>query len=437
MGSYVPTTAAEREQMLSKIGVESMEELYAAVPREMLLQDGLDLPAGLSELGVCERMTALAEKNRVFRTVLRGAGSYRHFIPAVVKSVTSREELVTCYPPYQAEISQGVLQGTFEFQTMICELTGMDVSNASHYDGATAAAETIPMCKDRKRTRAYVSATVNPQVIETMQTYCFASNTELIVVPAKDGKTDAEALKQALGADAACFYLQQPNYYGLMEDAAALGEITHAAGAKFVMGVNPIACAVMKTPRECGADIVVADGQPLGLDTNFGGPYLGIMATTNAMTRKLPGRIVGETHDVDGERGYVLTLSAREQHIRREKASSNICSNQALCAFTAGVYMAAMGADGMKQCAKLCISKAHYFASELEKIGCRLKYDGEFFHEFVTEAGADCQKRILDALAAEGILGGQCVDGGILWCVTELVSRESLDRAVAIVKEVL
>ena len=437
MGSYVPTTAAEREQMLSKIGVESMEELYAAVPREMLLQDGLDLPAGLSELEVRERMTALAEKNRVFRTVLRGAGSYRHFIPAVVKSVTSREELVTCYTPYQAEISQGVLQGTFEFQTMICELTGMDVSNASHYDGATAAAETIPMCKDRKRTRAYVSATVNPQVIETMQTYCFASNTELIVVPARDGKTDAEALKQALGADAACFYLQQPNYYGLMEDAAALGEITHAAGAKFVMGVNPIACAVMKTPRECGADIVVADGQPLGLDTNFGGPYLGIMATTNAMTRKLPGRIVGETHDVDGERGYVLTLSAREQHIRREKASSNICSNQALCAFTAGVYMAAMGADGMKQCAKLCVSKAHYFASELEKIGCRLKYDGEFFHEFVTEAGADCQKRILDALAAEGILGGQCVDGGILWCVTELVSRETLDRAVAIVKEVL
>ena len=403
----------------------------------MLIGDKLALPDGMSELEVREKVTAMAEKNKVFKTVLRGAGAYRHFIPAVVKSITSREELVTCYTPYQAEISQGVLQGVFEFQTMICELTGMDVSNASHYDGATAAAETIPMCKDRKRTRAYVSASVNPQVIETMQTYCFASNTELIVVPARDGKTDAEALKQALGADAACFYLQQPNYYGLMEDAAALGEITHAAGAKFVMGVNPIACAVMKTPRECGADIVVADGQPLGLDTNFGGPYLGIMATTNAMTRKLPGRIVGETHDVDGERGYVLTLSAREQHIRREKASSNICSNQALCAFTAGVYMAAMGADGMKQCAKLCISKAHYFASELEKIGCRLKYDGEFFHEFVTEAGADCQKRILDALAAEGILGGQCVDGGILWCVTELVSRETLDRAVAIVKEVL
>ncbi len=437
MGSYIPHTAEQREQMLALIGVKSLDDLYKSVPHDMLIGDKLALPDGMSELEVREKVTAMAEKNKVFKTVLRGAGAYRHFIPAVVKSITSREELVTCYTPYQAEISQGVLQGVFEFQTMICELTGMDVSNASHYDGATAAAETIPMCKDRKRTKAYVSATVNPQVIETMQTYCFASNTELIVVPARDGKTDAEALKQALGADAACFYLQQPNYYGLMEDAAALGEITHAAGAKFVMGVNPIACAVMKTPRECGADIVVADGQPLGLDTNFGGPYLGIMATTNAMTRKLPGRIVGETHDVDGERGYVLTLSAREQHIRREKASSNICSNQALCAFTAGVYMAAMGADGMKQCAKLCISKAHYFASELEKIGCRLKYDGEFFHEFVTEAGADCQKRILDALAAEGILGGQCVDGGILWCVTELVSRETLDRAVAIVKEVL
>lgn len=438
MGSYIPHTAEQREQMLATIGVKTLDDLYQSVPHDMLIGDGLKLPEGLSELEVREMVTAMAEKNKVFRTVLRGAGAYRHFIPAVVKSITSREELVTCYTPYQAEISQGVLQGVFEFQTMICELTGMDVSNASHYDGGTAAAETIPMCKDRKRTKAYVSATVNPQVIETMQTYCFASNTELIVVPEKDGKTDTAALKDALGADAACFLMQQPNYYGLMEDAAALGEITHEAGAKFVMGVNPIACAIMKTPRDCGADIVVADGQPLGLDTAFGGPYLGIMATTDAMTRKLPGRIVGETHDVNGDTGYVLTLSAREQHIRREKASSNICSNQALCAFTAGVYMAAMGTEGMQQCARLCLSKAHYFASELEKIGCKLKYEGEFFHEFVTEVACpNCRKRILDALAAEGILGGQPVDGGILWCVTELVSKAQLDKAVAIVKEVL
>ena len=355
-----------------------------------------------------------------------------------MKSITSREELVTCYTPYQAEISQGVLQGTFEFQTMICELTGMDIANASHYDGATAAAETIPMCRDRKRTKAYVSACVNPQVIEVMQTYSFASNTELTVVPAKDGRTDLDALKAALGEDAACFYLQQPNYFGQIEDARAIGELVHATGAKFVMGVNPIACALLPTPREMGADIAVGDGQPLGLDTAFGGPYLGFMATTAAMTRKLPGRIVGQTKDVDGETGYVLTLSAREQHIRREKASSNICSNQALCAFTAGVYMAAMGEAGMKQCARLCTSKAHYFAAELVKAGCKLKYQGEFFHEFVTEVECpNCRKKILDALDAADILGGAEVDGGILWCVTELVSKAQLDKAVSIVKEVL
>jgi len=262
MGSYVPTTAAEREEMLAAIGVDSLEGLYKAVPQEMLLRSGgLNIPEGLSELEVREAVTAMAEKNKVFKTVLRGAGAYRHFIPSVVKSVTSREELVTCYTPYQAEISQGVLQGTFEFQTMICELTGMDVSNASHYDGATAAAETIPMCKDRKRTKAYVSACAHPQVIEVMKTYCFASNTELFVVPAKDGRTDLDALKEALGDDAACFYLQQPNYFGQIEDAKAAGEIVHAAGAKFVMGVNPIACAILPTPRAMGADVAVGDGR--------------------------------------------------------------------------------------------------------------------------------------------------------------------------------
>ena len=241
MGSYVPTTAAEREEMLAAIGVKSLEDLYQAVPQGMLLNGTLNIPEGMSELEVREAVTAMAEKNKVYKTVLRGAGAYRHFIPAVVKSITSREELVTCYTPYQAEISQGVLQGTFEFQTMICELTGMDVANASHYDGATAAAEIIPMCRDRKRMKAYVSACVNPQVIEVMQTYCFASNTELTVVPAKDGRTDLDALKAALGEDAACFYLQQPNYFGQIEDARAIGELVHAAGAKFVMGVNPIA----------------------------------------------------------------------------------------------------------------------------------------------------------------------------------------------------
>ena len=433
MGSYVPNSPAVRQQMLEAMGASGIRDLYANVPEEMFLKE-LDLPAGKSELEVRRTVTAMAEKNHVFRTCLRGAGAYRHYIPSVVKSITSREELVTAYTPYQAEISQGILQSIFEYQTMICELTGMDVSNASVYDGATAAAESITMCVDRRRRRALVSAAAHPEVIETMRTYCFGSGIQLTVVPAPGGHTDKEALAAALGDDAACFYLAQPNYFGLMEDAAAIGEIVHAAGAKYVMGVNPIACAIMETPAACGADIAVGEGQPLGLDIAFGGPYLGFMAATKAMFRKLPGRIVGQTHDVEGKVGYVLTLTAREQHIRREKASSNICSNQALCALTAGVYLTAMGDDGLEKAARLSLSKAHYLAGELEKIGLKRLHGGEFFHEFVTACGNT--DAVLDALDKAGILGGLPVKDGILWCVTELVSREELDRAVAIIKEV-
>ena len=434
MGSYVPNTLDQRKAMLDVIGVDSVDALFESVPQEMLVGDGLKLPEGLSELEVRSKVTAMAEKNRIYKTILRGAGAYRHFIPSVVKSVISREELVTAYTPYQAEISQGILQSIFEYQTMICMLTGMDVSNASVYDGGTAAAEAITMCKDRKRTKAYVSACANPDVIETMKTYCFGSDTELEIIPEKDGRTDLEALKSMVGADAACVYIQQPNYYGNVEEAAAIGEAVHAAGAKYIMGVNPIACAILETPAACGADVAVGDGQPLGLDIAFGGPYLGFMAATKAMFRKLPGRIVGQTHDVEGNVGYVLTLTAREQHIRREKASSNICSNQALCAFAAGVYMTAMGEEGMRQAATLSMSKAHYLAGELEKIGMKRLHDGEFFHEFVT--ACDKPEAVLKALDDQGILGGLPVEGGILWCVTELVTKEELDRAVAIIKEV-
>ena len=433
MGSYIPNTRAQREEMLSAVGVSRVEDLFAAVPHEMLLEH-LDLPAGLSELEVRRALEAMAAKNKVYGTVLRGAGAYRHFIPSVVKSVISREELVTAYTPYQAEVSQGILQAIFEYQTMICALTGMEVSNASVYDGSTAAAEAIAMCRDRKKNKALVSACADPQTIAVMRTYCFGSGMELEVVPAKDGRTDLEALKAALTADAACVYLQQPNFFGNIEDAKAIGEAVHAAGAKYIMGCNPIALAVMETPAECGADIAVGEAQPLGLDIAFGGPYLGYMAATKAMFRKLPGRIVGQTHDVDGNVGYVLTLTAREQHIRREKASSNICSNQALCAFTAGVYMTAMGAEGLRQAATLSMSKAHYFAGELEKIGLPRVHTGEYFHEFVTRCANP--EKVLTALDENGILGGLPVKDGILWCVTELVSREELDRAVSIIKEV-
>lgn len=433
MGTYVPNTEAQKRAMLAAVGVDAAEELFAAVPREMLV-DSLDLPEGLSELSVRQKVSALARKNRVYDTVLRGAGAYRHFIPAAVRSVVNREELVTAYTPYQAEISQGILQAIFEYQTMICALAGMDVSNASVYDGATAAAEALTMCRDRKRTKAYVSACADPQVIETMKTYCFGSGMELALIPEKDGRTDLEALKEALGADAACVYIAQPNYYGNLEDARAIGEIVHAAGARYVMGCNPIALAVMETPAACGADIAVGEAQPLGLDLAFGGPYLGYMAATKAMFRKLPGRIVGQTRDVNGSVGYVLTLTAREQHIRREKASSNICSNQALCAFTAGAYLSAMGAEGLKQAAVLCMSKAHYFAAQLEKVGLPRVHSGEYFHEFVTRCGNP--EKVLRRLDENGILGGLPVRDGILWCVTEVVSKEELDRAAAIIKEV-
>ncbi len=439
MGSYVPATSAETKEMLSAIGVNCIEDLFQNVPKDMFVKK-LNIPEGMSELEVRAAVTELAEKNHVFKTILRGAGAYNHFIPAIVKSVISKEEFLTAYTPYQAEISQGVLQSIFEYQTMICKLTGMDVSNASVYDGNTAAAEAVTMCRDRKHTKAYISATCHPHTIETVKTYCFGSDVELAVIPAKDGKTDLEAMKSMLGADAACVILQQPNYFGLMENAEEAGRIVHEAGAKFVMSVNPIACALMKTPFECGADVAVGEGQPLGMPIAFGGPYLGFMACVKDMARKLPGRIVGQTTDVDGNRGYVLTLTAREQHIRREKASSNICSNEALCALTAAVYMTAMGDEGMTQCARLCMSKAHYLASELcRETGCRMAYEGEYFHEFVTSfASREDALKVLEALKQNDILGGLLLDGGdVLWCVTEVVTRQQLDKAVCIAKEAL
>ena len=434
--SYVPSTPAERQEMLRTVGVRDYRELYRDVPEEMLLDRELDLPAGMSELEVSRTVSAMAAKNTLFSTILRGAGAYDHFIPAVVKSIPAKEEFLTAYTPYQAEMSQGVLQSIFEYQTMICELTGMDVSNASVYDGATAAAEAAAMCRDRKRRVTLISAAAHPDAINTVRTYCFGTGDELRLVPMKDGKTDLEALKAMLTPEVASFYVQQPNFFGLLEDADALGEAVHAAGAMFVMGCNPISLGLMKSPRDCGADVAVGEGQPLGMPLGYGGPYLGFMATTQKHMRKLPGRIVGETVDAKGERAYVLSLQAREQHIRREKASSNICSNEALCALTASVYLAVMGPEGLRQAAEQSMAKAHYLMRGLTAIeGVEPVYPGPFFHEFVTTLPR--QEEVLSALERAGILGGLPVEGGVLWCATEKQSREELDRAIAIVKEVL
>ena len=435
MANFIPSTQEERLEMLRCVGVSDYRELYRDVPSEMYLDGGLNIPEGMSELEVGRAVSAMAAKNHVFPTVLRGAGAYDHYIPSIVKYIPTKEEFLTAYTPYQAEMSQGILQSIFEYQTCICELTGMDVSNASVYDGATAAAEAAAMCRDRKRTVTLISAAAHPDTINTVRTYCYGTGSELRVIPAKDGKTDLDALKGMLGADVASVYIQQPNFYGQFEDAEAIGEAVHANGSMYIMGCNPIALAIMKTPRDCGADVAVGEGQPLGMPLSYGGPYLGFMATTAKHMRKLPGRIVGQTVDSKGQRAFVLSLQAREQHIRREKASSNICSNQALCALTAGVYMAAMGPEGMAQAAKQSMAKAHYLAAEMCKIpGVSLKYTGEFFHEFVTVMPkAD---DVLKALEKANILGGLPIEGGVLWCATEKVSKAELDKAAAIVKEV-
>ncbi len=437
MASYIPTTGDQQLEMLKTIGVSSCEELYADVPESMRLKEGaLNLPKGMSESEVLGNMKALAAKNKVFTSVFRGAGAYNHYIPTVVKRVTAKEEFLTAYTPYQAEISQGVLQSIFEYQTMICELTGMSASNASVYDGATAAGEAIAMCRERKRSKVVISGASNPEVIKVMQTYAFGVDSECVVVPAKDGKTDLEALKAAIDETTSCVYAQQPSFFGVIEDCTAIAEAVHEAGARFVMGINPIAAAVLKTPAECGADIAVGEGQPLGMPMAFGGPYLGFMAATDKMMRRLPGRIVGQTTDDQGRRAFVLTLQAREQHIRREKASSNICSNEALCALTAAVYMASMGPDGMRNVAEQCYAKAHYMAEQISGIkGFEKVNSGEFFHEFVTACPMDADK-LMAALEEKGILGGLPVEGGILWCATEMNSKEEIDALAALLKEV-
>ncbi len=474
--TFIPTTTAEREKMLHTVGLKSSDELFASIDEKLKIKDGLKLPDGMTELEVARYMQQIAEKNRVFKTVLRGAGAYKHYIPAAVKRITSKEEFVTAYTPYQAEMSQGVLQSIFEYQTMICELTGMEVSNASVYDGATAAAEAVAMCRDRKHNRVLVAGTSNPGVISTIQTYCHGNGMTCDIIPKSNLRIDMDELKKQLAddslkSDVACVYIAQPNYYGNLEEADSISKLVKEADAKLIMGVNPIALGIMKTPAEYGADIAVGEGQPLGLPLSYGGPYLGFMASTKDMMRKLPGRIVGETTDNEGNRAYVLTLQAREQHIRREKASSNICSNEALCAMTAAVYMAVMGENGIHRAAEQSMSKAHYFAKRLEGIGFKVLNTGDWFHEFVTvNPKGISDDLILGKLEEAGILGGypiqnnckkildsdsfvsdspqvengnvQCknhaIDSGlILWCCTELVTKSDIDTTIEIIESAI
>lgn len=436
MAGYLPAAAAERAAQYAALGLSGPEALYRDVPESVRLTAPLNLPPPQSELEARRTLEALAEQNLRFRTILRGAGAYDHYIPAAVSRIASKEEFVTAYTPYQAEISQGVLQSIFEYQTQLCELTGMDVSNASVYDGAVAAAEAVFMCQERKRTGVIVSGAADPQTLAVIQTYCESRNVPVTVLPVDGCATDPAALQAVLAGDTAAVYVQSPNYFGVLEDMDAIVAAAHGAGAKVIMGVNPISLGLLKTPGEYGVDIAVGEGQPLGMPLSFGGPYLGFMTCKKAMMRKLPGRIVGQTTDGEGRRCFVLTLQAREQHIRREKASSNVCSNEALCALTASVYLSLMGPDGLRQVGEQCHAKAHYLAAELCRLpGVSLRYPGPFFHEFVTDLPEP--QKVLSALESRGILGGWPVEGGLLWCATEKQSRAELDEAVSIVKEVL
>ena len=435
MGRYVPETLSEQEAMLKQIGLEKIDDLYAMVPEEARLED-LHIPSGKSEMEVLEDLSSVADKNKVYQSIYRGAGVYKHYIPAIVSTITSKEEFLTAYTPYQAEISQGVLQSIFEYQTQICELTGLDVSNASVYDGAVAAAEALFMSLERNKDEVLVADTVDPQTLAVMKTYCESRDVKIVMVQNKDHRVDVEDLKAKLNERSAGLYVESPNYYGLIEEIEECTKIVHENKTKMIMGCDPIALAIYKSPGEMDVDIAVGEGQQLGMPMGFGGPYLGFMTCKKELMRKLPGRIVGETTDHDGRRAYVLTLQAREQHIRREKASSNICSNEALCAMTASVYLAAMGPKGMEKVALSCYNNARYLEERLKELGFKRVDEGEYFNEFLTTSLID-PKLLEEKLSDKKILSGLEVEDKILWCATELNTKEKIDVLADAIKEVL
>lgn len=438
MASYVVASQEEQIAMLQLMGKEKIEDLFSHLPKEVLLDHPLALPKGKTEFEVMKQMEDIAAQNIIYQTMFRGAGAYRHYIPTVVNHLASRGEFVTAYTPYQAEMAQGLLQTIFEYQTMICDLTGLFASNASVYDGATAAAEAISMCIDRKRQLVVIAESSNPGVKEVMETYCRSFGYPYQVLPMKDGRCDMDALRGLLNEQVSCVYVEQLNYFGQIEDVKQIAALSKEAGVKVIMGCNPIALAILPNAKECGADVAVGEGQPLGLPLAFGGPYLGFMAATEAMFRKLPGRIVGETTDHAGKRAFVLTLQAREQHIRREKATSSICSNQSLCAIRASIYLATVGPEGLVEIAQRCVDNAHYLQEQLTSLpGMTLRYANEYFHEFVTTCEVPAAQ-ILEALEREGILGGLPLnEHDILWCATEVNTKKEMDRVYAVVKELI
>lgn len=444
--SYIPATSDDKEKMLKAIGVNSVEDLFLDIPKDLKLNRQLNLESSKSELEVSKIVKGLANENVNLDelTCFLGAGAYDHYIPSLIKHITSRSEFYTAYTPYQAEISQGTLQVVFEFQSMIAELTGMEIANASMYDGATAAVEACIMAMNQtKKSKVVVSRTTHPETIMVLKTYMKFKQCEIVEVDFCNeyGITDIEKLKSAVDKDTACVLIQNPNFFGVIESMEEIEKIVHENKAMLVMSVDPISLGVIKTPGELGADIVVGEAQSLGNPLNYGGPYVGFMASKSKYTRKMPGRIVGETLDVDGKRAYVLTLQTREQHVRREKATSNICSNQALNALTASIYMATMGKEGLKEVAEQSMKKAHYAYNKLIATGkYKPVFKGKFFKEFAVKGSLSVEK-LNNKLLDENILGGYDLhnnynelENATLLCVTEKRSKDEIDKLVGIME---
>ncbi len=437
--SFVPHSDADQCEMLATVGVSDVRELFADVPAGLLLDHDLDVPEALSEWEAMRRVTELAGRNTDL-ICFAGGGMYDHYVPAAVDHIIRRSEFYTAYTPYQPEVAQGTLQVIYEFQTMICELTGMDVANASMYDGPTATAEAAVMARAvTRRGRVLAARSLHPHSRKVTNTYLGGIGAELDLISyGSDGRLDMDALESSLDDDTAAVIVGYPNFFGGIEDLEPIAEAVHAAGALLVVAADPVMLAVLKSPGACGADIVVAEGQPLGNGPSFGGPVVGLFAATQKLVRKMPGRIVGGTVDMEGRRGYVLTLQTREQQIRREKATSNICTNQGLMALATTVYLSLVGKSGLRQVAETSIQNAHYARRRLIDVGVELVFpDAPVGREFAVRTKDDSQV-VLDRGVQAGILAGVSlsrfmsleVGDGLLLAFTEKRSRDEIDRLV-------
>lgn len=440
MFKYLPHTSEDIKEMLETIGVSSIDELFREIP-EALMNPSYDVPSSHSELELKRRMNELAKKNLELIPFV-GAGAYDHYTPSVIRPIIERQEFLTAYTPYQPEISQGTLQYIFEYQSIVTELTGMDVSNASMYDGATATAEAMFMAvAARKKQKVLVSKTINPNILRVLETYAKYRDIELLYIAEKDGLTDLDDLQKQVSKDIAGVILQTPNFYGIIEDFSSVKERIEDAKSLFILNQDLASLSVLKTPGSMGVDISVGEAQTLGLPLSYGGPYIGYLATTSKLMRKMPGRICGVTKDKDGKRAFVLTLQAREQHIRREKANSNICSNQSLLALAVTVYASVMGKEGVKEAQMNSYKATHYLAEQVGKLEKFTKvYQADFFKDVLFETSID-EQVIEDALLKEGILGplalkkfDQTRKGQLLFSATEKRTKQEIDKLVQVLE---